>query len=160
MKTKLFFQILSLILLFLLASCGSPESAPTSISTATPDPADQTILLVQGYVDAYHALDADTFMSYFADDAEYYDMAMKDYGVLTREALARGVHSSFIQEGFKVEINSYFVSRDGKYAALEGTYYKLNKYGRQVGMPTVIILEIRDGRIIRETDYYDSGPIK
>jgi ketosteroid isomerase-like protein len=165
-KNSLLFLTLGLLLL--LASCGTPEAAstPTPIPTPTPDPAKETGVLVQGYIDAYHALDADKFMSYFADDATYFDTALKDIGVYTRAALDRSVHSTFSAaisaegKGFKVEINSFFVSPDGKFAALEGTYYDFNKFGRQVPMPMVIILEFRDGKIIRETDYYDRGPVK
>lgn len=152
---------LTIILLaaaLLLVSCGTSQS--TQAPTPTPNPVNRTTLLVQGWVDAYHALDADKFMSYFAEDALYYDMAMKDFGAFTRDALDRAVHSSFKQEGFKVEISSFFVSTDGRFAALECTYFDLNKFGRQVGMPAVIILEIANGMIIRETDYYDRGPIE
>lgn len=152
MKNKLF--ALFLYFTLLLAACGAPGT-----SSAT-DSADRTRVLVQGFVDAYHALDADKFMSYFAEDAEYLDMALKDFGVYSRDALDRSVHSTFKADGFKVEIVSFFVSTDGKFAALEGTYYDLNKSGQQVGMPMVIILEIHAGKIIKETDYYDRSPVK
>lgn len=152
MKNRFMFLFLSLTLL--LAACGAPASG-----TGT-DTAEKTLKLVQGYVDAYHALDADKYMSYFAEDAKYYDMGLRDFGAWDRDALDKAVHSTFITEGFKVGIDSFFVSTDGKFAALEGTYYDLNKAGRQVGMPMVIILDIQDGKIIKEVDYYDRSPVK
>lgn len=152
MKNRYVFLFLSLTLL--LAACDAPASG-----TGT-DLAEKTLKLVQGYVGAYHALDADKYMSYFAEDAKYYDMGLKDFGAWDRNALDKAVHSTFDDEGFKVEIDSFFVSTDGKYAALEGTYYDLNKSGRQVGMPMVIMLDIQDGKIIKEVDYYDRSPIK
>lgn len=152
MKRRFLFVLLSLSLL--LAACGAPASG-----TGT-DSAEKTLKLVRGYVDAYHALDADKYMSYFAEDAKYYDTALKDFGAWDRDALDKAVHSTFVEEGFKVEIDSFFVSTDGKYAALEGTYYDLNKTGRQVGMPMVIMLDIQDSKIIKEVDYYDRSPIK
>lgn len=145
-----------------LSACGAPTAAPTPASTATPapDPAAETHALVQAWVDAYHSLDADAYMSYFAEDAVYLDMAIKDFGTYNRDMLDRAVHSTFQEEGFKIEITSFFVSPDGKFAAAEGTYYDLNKAGRQVPMPMAIILEIRDGKIVKETDYYDRSPVK
>lgn len=141
-----------------LSACGAPAVAPKP--TPMPDPAVPTRALVQGWVDACHALDADKYMSYYAGNAVYHDMSLTDLGLYSRDALDRVVHSNFKQAGFKVEITSFFVSTDGKRAALEGTYYDLNRSGKQVGMPIVILLEIRDGLIIRETDYYDRSPIE
>lgn len=160
MKIGRILQTTSLVLIVLLASCNAVAAEPTPMPTPTPDPAAETSVLVQGWIDAYHALDADKFMSYYAEDAVYLDVSMKDFGTYTFEMLDRNVRHTFDNEGFKVEIVSFFVSPDGKFAALEGIYFNLNKYGRQVGMPMVIILEFLDGRIIRETDYYDSSPVK
>ena len=167
MRNKMrLFQVAGLILaLLLLAGCGAPPPLPATptpgpTATPSPDPAAETQVLVQGWVDAYNALDADKFMLYFAEDAVYLDMAMRDFGTYTRDMLDRSVHSTFRQEGFKVEITSFFVSPDGKSAAAEGTYYDVNKAGKQVAMPFVIILEIQNGKIIKETDYYDRTPMK
>lgn len=141
-------------LALLLPACGASPAGGSAGSVK------KTFALVEGYVDAYHALDADKFMSYFAEDAVYLDMALKDFGAYSRDALDRSVHSTFKGEGFKVEVVSFFISPDGKFAALEGTYYDLNKSGQQVGMPMVIILEIQESKIIKETDYYDRSPMK
>jgi hypothetical protein len=162
MTRKLLYLIPFAILVLLLASCGTPTAvpSPTAAPTPTQNPVAGTQALAQRWVDAYHALDADMYMSLFAPTAVYYDMSLKDFGAYTRDALDRAVHGTFNQPGFKVTIDSFFVSPDGKRAALEGTYYDLNKAGIQVGMPMVTLLEIQDGMIMKETDYYDRGPLR
>ncbi|MGE5248810.1 MAG: nuclear transport factor 2 family protein [Bacteroidota bacterium] len=161
-KRSLLHAIGLALALQVLAACGAGPATPTPAPTATPapDPAAETHRLVQGWVDAYHAKDADKFMSFFAEDAVYLDTAIKDFGTFSRDSLDRMVHSTFQEEGFKIEVTSFFVSPDGKFAVAQGSYYDLNKAGKQVAMPVAMILEIRDGKIIKETDYYDRGPVE
>jgi ketosteroid isomerase-like protein len=56
-----------------------------------------------------------------------------------------------------MKFTSQFVSRDGRFVALNGTYANAGKDGNLASVPIVIILEVRDGRIVREDQYYDNG---
>jgi hypothetical protein len=52
------------------------------------------------------------------------------------------------------------VSDDGRFAAIDGTYTNVGKDGKVASVPTVILLELRDGKIIHETDYYEGSPFE
>lgn len=148
-----------LLIVFFLASCTAQTGSVPS-DTPAPNPAMQTYQLVQGWMDACNALDADTYMSYYSEELVYLNVAIKDFGIITYEDFNRSTHDDFGQEGCKIDFNAWFISLDGRYAAVEGVSHALNRQGRQVDMPVAIILEFQDGRIIRQTDYLDDSPMK
>ena len=57
-----------------------------------------------------------------------------------------------------MKLNSHFVLRDGRFVAVTGTYTTTGKDGNLTSVPIVIILEVIDGKIIREDQYYDNSP--
>jgi len=111
--------------------------------------------LVTAYASAYRAKDVDAYLSLFSKDADYFD-----YGVQVRKKirqLKEELQLSFQREEFRLEINSSFVSSDGRFAALMGRYTDSERRGRRISVPIVSILEFHNGEIITESLYYDGS---
>ena len=154
MKGNSLLLTVGMILVLSLASCNTQSVPELSESP------EETRKIVQGWMDAYQSLDADKLMSYYAEDVVYLNVVIKDFGTVTYNGLNKSIHKDFQKEGFRMELVSSFISPDGKFAAVQGNYYDLNRSGRQISMPIAIILEFQDGRIVRETDYFYGWQIK
>jgi len=61
-------------------------------------------------------------------------------------------------KNYAMKMNSYFVSADGRFIALSGTYTNTGKDGNPASVPIEVILEVQDGKLIREDVYYDASP--
>jgi ketosteroid isomerase-like protein len=114
--------------------------------------------LVNAYIAAYEAKDATTYLSLFSRDADYIDFAVQVHAKIRQ--LKDELISSFHREGFRFKIRSFFVSADGRFAALQGTYSDSGRRGQAVSVPIASFLEIRDAKITRETLYYDGSLFK
>ncbi len=108
--------------------------------------------ILKDWIAAYAAQDdADKFLSLFGEDAEWMDWGepmFKASGprkIRDMEALIRSSAHSF-----EVKIMSYFISPDGRFAAVQGT---LTDHGKTV--PAAVILEFKDDKINKETWYHD-----
>jgi ketosteroid isomerase-like protein len=64
----------------------------------------------------------------------------------------------FKHENYAMKVNSHLVSADGRFIALSGTYTETGKDGNPASVPIAVILEVKDGKLIREDVYYDSSP--
>jgi ketosteroid isomerase-like protein len=73
---------------------------------------------------------------------------------------ASAIAQTFQEPDFQFKANSSFVSDDGRSAIIVGTYADVGKDGKVASVPMVILLELRDGKIIHETDYYDGSPFE
>jgi len=132
----------------LLAGCGQPgESAA------------QTEALVREWVSAYEAKDADRFIALYADDIYYADWAIGAF-IEGKDGWSSGVRSTFPEAAFAFKATSSFVSADGRFATVEGSYSDNDNEGRVVTVPMASVLEFRDGKIVKETDYYDAGAFR
>jgi ketosteroid isomerase-like protein len=114
--------------------------------------------LTAAYVSAYEAKDADAYLSLFSPDADYVDYAVQVHAKIgtLRDELFR----SFKRQTFRLQIRSFFVSADGRFAALQGTYTDIARSGDPVSVPIVSVLEFRDRKIAKEILYYDGSPFK
>ena len=110
------------------------------------------------YVSAYKAKDVRKYLSLFSKDADYVDYGVQVHAKISalREELLR----SFIRKDFQLNIRSFFVSADGRFAALQGTYSDTARSGDVASVPIVSVLEFCDGRIIKESLYYDGSLFK
>jgi hypothetical protein len=81
---------------------------------------------------------------------------------MTKSQLAAEVASRFPRSEFASKLEpepgspmdaSFFVSADGRYAAVQGTYADEIAGGRLVDQPMLVILELRAGQIIRQYDF-------
>lgn len=114
--------------------------------------------LVKAYISAYQAKDAHAYLSLFSNDADYLDFAVQVHAKINH--LKDELASSFRREGFNFRIHSSFVSGDGQFAALQGTYADSARSGEPVSVPIASLLHIRGGKITREALYYDGSLFK
>jgi steroid delta-isomerase-like uncharacterized protein len=108
---------------------------------------------VQEWVAAIEALDLEKTLFCFADDIISEDPA---YGY--RFAGLSDVRRMYIDvyslPDLKFDVMSSFVSGDGMWAAVEWTWSG-TKSDQRYSIPGVSIIELRSGKIVRETIYYD-----
>ncbi len=132
---------------------GSP-AAKTAIAEAT--------ATIEQWLAAYNGRDAASFLSFYAEDARYVDLVSPKWRVMTKSQLAADVASRFSRDEFQSKLerplgsamdSAYFVSSDGRFAAVQGTYADEIAGGRLVDRPMLVILELRAGQIIRQYNY-------
>ena len=114
--------------------------------------------LVKAYIAAYEAKDATEYLSLFSKDAVYVDFAVQVHAKIRQ--LREELVSSFRRQSFQFSIRSFFVSGDGRFAALQGRYRDSVKSGQSASVPIAAFLEIHEGKITREALYYDGSQFK
>jgi ketosteroid isomerase-like protein len=129
---------------------GSP-AANTAVAEAT--------ATIEQWLAAYNGRDAATFLSFYAEDARYVDLVSPKWRVMTKSQLAADVASRFPRDEFQSKLerplgsatdSAYFVSPDGRFAAVQGTYLDRGTPG---GLPMLIVLELEAGQIVRQHNY-------
>ena len=128
-----------------------PSNEPRSIPNA-PEP------LINAYISAYQAKDARAYLSLFSQDADYVDFAVRVHAKISQ--LKDELASSFQREGFRLGFHSFFVSADGKSAALQGTYNDSARSGEPVSVPIASFLQMDGDKITKEALYYDGSLFK
>lgn len=155
MKPKTLFSVLigmTLVMLLVTACGGAPgQSAAVQEAEST----------VKAFITAYEAKDTDKTMALFDQDAIYMDNGSPGFRGMG-QVYVRNIRTiwaqTFQNPAFQMKFDSYFVSADGKHAALTATYTNRGLSPTPSSVPLVIILELSNGKIIREDDYYDSSP--
>ena len=154
------------------AACSSPSPTPTLTPTApiptataplppTPSPVAVAESLAQAYMAADDTKDALAYLDLFSDDAVYMDFGnatAREEGVVYVRNSRTYVIYLFGLKNYAMKMNSHFVSADGRFIALAGVYTNTGKDGNPASVPVAIILEVKDGKLIREDVYYDSSP--
>jgi hypothetical protein len=112
---------------------------------------------------AYNRRDAAVYLSGYADDARYVDVVSPRWRVMTKGQLEADVASRFARKEFASKLepspgspldSAFFVSPDGGYAAVQGTYADAGTHAEVVGgLPMLVILELRAGHIIRQYNF-------
>jgi hypothetical protein len=123
-----------------------------------PSPGKTVQSLVTTYASAYQAKEVDSYLSLFSKDADYFDYGVQVHKKIRQ--LKEELRLSFQREEFRLVINSFFISSDGRFAALMGTYTDTERSGRRISVPIVSILEFHNGEIIKESLYYDGSDFK
>lgn len=98
---------------------------------------------------AYNSRDIQTYLSCYADKAQYTQVVSPDWQVFTKSKLSQEVTSDFSNKAFKSSLSSSVVSADGHYAAVQGLYTN----EKTANTPMISILEIEGGKIIQQYDY-------
>ena len=114
--------------------------------------------LARAYISAYEAKDATAYLSLFSADADYFDYAVQVHARI--RVLRDELRRSFQREAFRLTVHSFFVSSDGRFAALQGTYTDTARSGEPASVPIAAILEVRNGEITKESLYYDGSLFK
>ena len=76
-------------------------------------------------------------------------MIAPEWSVLTKGAFSEFVTDRFGRPTFQSTLKDFFISPDGRFAAVQGTYDDEGVSEK----PMVILLELQDGKILREYDY-------
>jgi len=145
-----------------MATADRATPARNKETTLTADeprsPSNVAESLVQAYISAYQAKDARAYLSLFSKDADYIDYAVQVHAKINH--LKDELASSFRREGFRFSIHSFFISADGQFAALQGTYVDSARSGESTSAPVASLLQISEGKIVREALYYDGSLFK
>lgn len=142
-----------IIVAMLLTACG-PNSSQTVGKSEE---------LVKAFITAYETKNTKQYLALFDKDAIYMaqgDPGMRSVGEMYVRNLTTPIAETFNEPTFQVKFESYFISVDGAKAALTTIYTNKDSTGNPTSVPMVIILEIRDGKIVREDDYYDFTPFE
>ncbi len=146
------FTLVSLCAALLAACAPAPTIAPTPLSsTPTFDagPLLATAALMEDWQAAFQTWDAEKIVSFYSPEAIEYD-ATFDLGYYMNYSAIAGFYRS---EGFKTSFEFaepvFFVSNDGRFAAVYGTIKDVE--GEK---PAVSLLEFKQGKIIWQYDYY------
>ncbi len=114
--------------------------------------------LLNAYVSAYLAKDARGYLSLFSQDADYVDFAVQVHAKIAQ--LKGELASSFRRGGFRLVFHAFFVSADGRSAALQGTYTDSARSGEPASVPIASILQLAGDKITKEALYYDGSLFK
>ena len=128
---------------------GSPE-ARTAIAEAT--------ATIEQWIAAYNNRDGETYLTFYADEARYVDVVSPDSRVMTKDELAADIASHFprakfesrLEPSFGSVVDSFFVSADGRFAAVQGAY---EDEGTIIAKPMVVILELQAGKIVQQHNF-------
>jgi len=96
-------------------------------------------------------------LSLYSDDITWMDYGYND-GPYHKVVLIGAVHEWFASEALKVEVKSYIVTLDGRFAVVNAIYSEKNGLtGKWNSTQAVAILEFKDGKIVKETWYYNTS---
>ena len=147
---------ITLLTVLLVICCTACASQPS----VTPNPAAvvSTRQVVQEFIAAGEARDADRYLATFAPGAHIYDMTFMNPDLGSIQKLESFVRVDFApKSNFAVKFDDYFISPDGRFATLRGHYTNLGKDAQPVTVHLVTLLEVKDGKVLSESDYYDSS---
>ncbi len=144
-----------------IAAPAEQSSSPKKGVNLPPDRREEVEVFCRSLYDAKDGLDAPRFASHFADPHIYQDAALSGHcGALAtppalQERYASGV---FKRVGAPGKLCRFLhATGDMKYGAmvevanLPGTFFDA-----PLGFDMIVVLELKDGRICRNTDYWDS----
>jgi ketosteroid isomerase-like protein len=113
--------------------------------------------IVEEWMAAYQAYDAEALLSLYSDDMSWMDYGYND-DPYHKVVLKGAVHEWFASEALKVEVKSYLVTMDGRFAVVNAIYSEKNGLtGKWNSTQAVAILEFNDGKIVKETWYYNTS---
>ncbi len=138
-----------------------PTLTPALIPpTSTPSPASMAETIAQQYATASDTKNADLYLSLFSPDAVTMDYGA-NYGPFRVMDITDDVYAFFAAKYSQFKVASFFVSADGRFVAVEGIYTDWVRGGNNtVSAPCLAILEIKDGKIVKESLYYNGAPFQ
>jgi len=132
-------------------SAVAPGSAPAQAAVA------EATATIERWLAAFNGRDATTFLSSYADRARYIDVVSPRWRVMSKRQLAADVANQFPEADFQSELepptgsamdSSFFVSADGRFAAVQGTYFDARAQRLML-----VILELEGGKIVRQYNF-------
>jgi ketosteroid isomerase-like protein len=139
-----------------------PARAVAQESTAAQADVAAVTATLEKWLAAYNGRDASTFLSVYSANAKYVDVVGPKWRVMTKSQLAADVASRFPRSAFASKLEpepgspmdaAFFVSADGRFAAVQGTYADEIAGGRLVDQPMLVILKLRAGQIVQQYNF-------
>jgi ketosteroid isomerase-like protein len=155
-----FLQLFTVLSMGLVVVVACSSHTPSGVSNQS-SPVQVAENLAQVFISAEEAKQAGDYLGLFSYEAVFMDNGDPFYrkrGVEYIRNSQQYVIQLFQQKNYGVKFSSHFVSEDGRFIALTGIYTNTGKDGNPASVPLEIILEVKDGKIIRQDDYYDSSP--
>ena len=109
----------------------------------------ETRMTITDWEAAYNNQDAQTLISLYADRATCTDVVGPEWRVLTKDSLLQDLEDQFQSEEFASSLDNFFVSANGRFAAVQGVYADANVTKR----PMVILLEVDKGKVVEQYNY-------
>jgi len=140
---------------FMLSACSQvrsdvPDTAPAKATQAN----------VEKFIAANSNYDPSTLVSLYSPDVLWMDNG-DAYGPIHFDSLDWLIWNDYGPDQMTLSFRFYLVTYDGRFSVVEGTFSTKNKTtGKWVSMPAVVVLEFEDGKIIKETWYYNSWPMQ
>jgi len=147
---KIAFLVIGIALL--MSACGQ-------IKADVPDNPDAkaTQALVQEWMAVSKANDYQKLIALYADDLVWMDYG-DNYGPLDKGNLSYDLQYESGPEQMKLKYKSYLVTSNGHCAVIQATFSThARSTGKWVSMPAIAILEFKDGKIVRESWYYNNN---
>lgn len=137
------------------------ESSTVEIgSSEAEDLVQQATELVKKWQGAFNERDTETYLSCYAEDVHYIDLANPEWRVMTKDELAKDIDLRFPRSTFTSKLEAskfspfpdgFFISADGHYAAIQGTYHDLGVSEK----PMFTFLMIENGLIVSQYNYME-----
>jgi ketosteroid isomerase-like protein len=116
-----------------------------------------TQALVKDWITANRTNDYKKLISQYADDVVWMDYG-DNYGPLDKGNLSYALQYESGPDQMKIKCKSYLVMSNGNFAVIQATFTTHSRSTRKwVSMPATAILEFKDGKIIRESWYYNNS---
>ena len=150
-------QILTIVLVLFLVACGyiGNRSASASVPNNPEAKAIQTI--VDKYIAAIQAYDADALAPLYADNSVWEDFG-NSFGPLNKADLSYFYHQDWKSADNKLEFKSYFVTVNGRFAIAQAIFSRVApSTNTWASTPAVIVLEFKDNKIVNESWYYNES---
>ena len=130
------------------------EAQASGVQATVPDNqyARASQAIVEKWIATQNNRDAVAYLSLYSDDStlRFCNKPTCDQYSLSDMRLI--VPLDMATPGFKEEVQSYFLTKFGEWAVVQGLYSDPNIPVTNV--PAISILEIKDGKIVSETDYW------
>jgi len=111
--------------------------------------------LLDDYIAAWNSRDAMRLMSFFSEDVLYEDMALKKS--LDRTGLENFIASS-LENNSELRFEKVSACITPKHIAWEWLMYQTKKTGEHRVVPGMSMTEFRDGKVIKNRDYWSTLP--
>jgi ketosteroid isomerase-like protein len=140
-------------------TCPTPEPVPTCPPpepAASSDPSEAVAVaesLVQGYIRAWENRDADEYFAVWSPDGTFMEHADNNEFII--ELTESWIRNDLEKSDRRTTIDSYFISHDGRHAALQIQLTVFIKDGKPVTVPGALIFTFEDGQIVHADLYHD-----
>jgi hypothetical protein len=120
---------------------------------------DQTTKTVKQWQKAYNEKNSVDYLSCYADNLKFVDFIKPDWQIISKEELGKDLSEKFSRSEFLSKFgppmkspipDGFFISPDGHYAVVQGTY---EDKGKITARPMAVILEIKDGEIVKQYNF-------